>query len=425
MSHRRSGRPNELCIHATARPIVGVTGAGESERLQRVRRSLYALVAANAVSQFGNVVAVVALPWFVLVTTGSAARTGLTAFATTLPLAVGALAGGSVVDRLGLRRSSVGADVGAAAAIAGIPLLHVIGALEFWHVLVLAFFAGAFEAPGRAARRAMLPDLAERAEMPFERANSISTTSEHLGYVLGAPLTGVAIATIGAANALWLDAASFLLSAAILVAARVPVVAPAAERTPMLDGLRFVLRTPLLFAFFVTWVVGAFVIAPLAPVVLPVYASTELGGAGALAASVTAYGLGGLVGTAGFGFVGSALPRRHFYRATWVVYALLSLALVVVPPLGVLLVVLFAIGLVAGMYDPFETTIHQELIPVSLRARAFAILIAAEMIVVPPSMLINGVLIERFGLRAALMLFAVGNVLLALFAFANRPAKTL
>jgi MFS family permease len=392
---------------------------------QRVRRSLYALVAANAVSQLGNVVAVVALPWFVLTTTGSAARTGLTAFATTLPLAVGALAGGSVVDRLGLRRSSVLADVGAAATIAGIPLLHAVGALEFWHLLVLAFLAGAFEAPGRAARRAMLPDLAERAGMPLERANSISTTSEHLGYVIGAPLTGVAIAAIGAANALWLDAASFLLSAAILVAARVPVVAAADERTPILEGLRFVLRTPLLSAFFVTWVVGAFVIAPLAPVVLPVYARDEFGGAGALAACVGAYGLGGLVGTAGFGFVGRALPRLRFYRATWVVYSLLSLALVLVPPLGVLLVLLFAIGLVAGMYDPFETTIHQELIPAALRARAFAILIAAEMVVVPPSMLLNGVLMEAFGLRAALVVFAVGNVLLTLFAFVNRPAKTL
>src|SRR5215217_2632245 len=141
-----------------------------------MRRGLFALVAANAVSQLGNVIAVVALPWFVLVTTGSPARTGLTAFATTLPLAIGALVGGPVVDWIGIRRASIVSDLGAAAAIATIPALHGAGALSFPLLLALAFAGSAFEAPGRAARRAMLPDLAARAEMPLENANSIATT---------------------------------------------------------------------------------------------------------------------------------------------------------------------------------------------------------------------------------------------------------
>lgn len=69
------------------------------------RGGLYALVAANAVSHLGNVFAVVA-------------------FATTLPLALGAVVGGPIVDRIGTRRASVVTDVGSAAAIALIPLLH-------------------------------------------------------------------------------------------------------------------------------------------------------------------------------------------------------------------------------------------------------------------------------------------------------------
>ena len=209
------------------------------------RSGLYALVAANAVSQMGNVVAVVALPWFVLTTTGSAARAGLVAFATTVPLALGAVVGGPVVDRLGTRRASVVADVGAGAAIAAIPLLHGLDVLAFWHLVALAFAAATFEAPGRAARRAMLPDLAARGEISLERANSIATTSEHTGYVVGAPLAGVLIATVGAPNALWLDTTSFAASAT-LVAAAVPGVRAAVGRTRMLDGVRFVLSTPLL-----------------------------------------------------------------------------------------------------------------------------------------------------------------------------------
>lgn len=388
------------------------------------RRGLYALVAANSVSQLGNVVALVALPWFVLETTGSPARAGLTAFATTVPLALGAIVGAPLVDRIGTRRASVAADLGAAAAIASIPLLHSLDALAFWNLLVLAFAAGAFEAPGRAARRAMFPDLAAAGGMELERANSIATTSEHTGYVLGAPLAGILIAGLGAPNALWLDAASFVLSAA-LVAGWVPTVRAAIGRTRMLDGLRFVRRAPLLRTFFVIWTVGAFLIGPLAAVVLPVYAREELGGSGSLAAAVTAYGLGGLAGTLAFFAFGTAVSRRSFFVAIWVVYPAVSFALVAVPPLVVLLPLLFGVGALAGAYDPFEATIHQEQTPPELRARAFAILLAAEMMVVPVAMLAYGLLLETAGLRAGLLLFAFGNALLGAYAIASRTTRRL
>ena len=385
---------------------------------------MLALVLANAISELGNVAAVVALPWFVLVTTGSAARTGLTAFATTLPLALGAIAGGPVVDRIGLRRASVVADLGAGTAIAAIPVLHHLGALEFWHVLALAFAAGTFEGPGRAARRALLPGLAERSTLSLERANSISTTSEHIGYVLGAPAAGVLIATAGAPNALLLDAGSFAVSA-VFVGGLLPALRTAVGRTPLVEGLRYVLSTPLLFTFFAMWMVGGFLIGPLASVVLPVYAKEVLGGAGSLAACVTAYGAGGLAGTLAYGVAGPMLPRRALYVAMWIAYPVLSLALVALPGLGVLLPLLAGIGFVTGAYNPFETTIHQELIPAELRARAFAILLAVEMLAVPPAMLLNGFLMEHVGLRAALVLFGVGNLLLGVYALANRPTRRL
>src|SRR5690348_15936824 len=103
------------------------------------RAELLCLIAANAISQLGNVIAVVALPWFVLETTGSAALTGLTAFCTTVPLALGAVVAGPLVDLLGARRASILSDLGAAVVIAGIPLLHGVELLRFWVVLVLAF----------------------------------------------------------------------------------------------------------------------------------------------------------------------------------------------------------------------------------------------------------------------------------------------
>jgi MFS family permease len=366
----------------------------------------------------------VALPWFVLVTTGSPVRTGITAFAATAPLAAGAILGGAIVERVGLRRASVLSDLAAALAIAGIPLLHELGVLRFWEILALAFVAAACEAPGRAARRAMTPELARRAGMPLERANSIATTSEHTGYVLGAPVAGVLIAAAGPPNAIWVDAASFALSGLIVILA-VPSLASAGQPARLADALRLVARTPLLRTFFVIWTVGAVLIGPLSAVVLPVYAREEFGGAGSLAACVTAYGLGGLAGTLAYAVGGVRLSRRTFYVATWTVYPALTVVLVGTPGLAGVLALLFGIGLIAGAYDPFEITVHQELVPPDLRARAFGLLIAADATAIPLSMLLYGGIIGTLGLRAALVFYAAGNLVLGTYAIVNRSARAL
>jgi len=85
-----------------------------------------------------------------------------------------------VVDRVGARRASIASDLLAACAIGAIPALHAAGHLEYWHVLALAFAAGAFEGPGRAARLALVPDLSARADLPLERTNGLARLAEHI-----------------------------------------------------------------------------------------------------------------------------------------------------------------------------------------------------------------------------------------------------
>jgi MFS family permease len=388
------------------------------------RTGIAGLLTATAVSQVGNVVALVALPWFVLETTGSAARTGIVAFATTVPLAVGAVAAGPVVDRLGTRRAAVLADLGAAAAIGAIPLAHAAGHLSFGALLALAFAAGAFEAPGRTARRAMLPGLAAGARLSLERVNAVSTTTEHLGYLLGAPAAGVLIAAVGAAGALWLDAASYAFSAAVVAATVFPA-GGVTERLPLLAGLRFAWSSRIIRTFFVIWTVGAFLVTPLSGVLLPVYARERFGTADALAAMVTAIGAGGLLGASVFLVAGRRLPRRRAFVAMWLVYPPLSCLLIGLPGLVATLAVLATVGVVTGAYDPLEVTIHQENTPEALRPQVFAVLLAAEMTAVPLAMLTYGWVISALGLRAATVLFGVGNLVLGAYAITAPAARDL
>jgi MFS family permease len=115
---------------------------------------LYALYTADVVSLAGNAVAQIAIPWYVLTTTGSATLTALVVFFEFLPIVIAAFFGGVVVDRIGFRVSSVAADLASAAAVAAIPLLATTVGIETWQLMALVFVAALVDAPGATARAA-------------------------------------------------------------------------------------------------------------------------------------------------------------------------------------------------------------------------------------------------------------------------------
>jgi MFS family permease len=391
--------------------------------MQLKRISLHALVAANAISLLGNALAAVALPWLVLVTTGSPAKTGLTAFVTTLPFAAGAVFGGTLADRIGARTTSVLGDAASAVTVAAIPLLHLLGALAFWHILVIGLLRSVCDAPGTAARRVLVPELAEDGGFSLERANSLYTGTEHLGYVLGAPLGGVLIASLGAANVLWLDAVSFALSATIVALAverrRAAASTAGGYLADLLGGLRFILAERAVVGVVAVHTAGSFLAAWIAPVILPVYAREVFHSAPTLGLMVGAYGVGGLLGTTAFGLAGHHIGRRATYVGSFAVYGPIAALLIPLPPLAVALVALLLFGFFAGVDVPIEQTVIQERTPPDLRARVFGLLLASAMVAQPLGMLVAGFVVELLGLADSIAVLAIGLVLLAVAVVVN------
>src|SRR3954468_20279603 len=123
------------------------------------RRALHGWLVADAVSLVGTRVSMIALPWFVLVTTGSATRTGLVALAEMLPLVVLKVLGGPVIDRLGARRVAVACDGASMVVVGAIPFLHHGGHLSFGGFLALVALAGALRGPGDGAKEALVPQI--------------------------------------------------------------------------------------------------------------------------------------------------------------------------------------------------------------------------------------------------------------------------
>jgi MFS family permease len=395
----------------------------------RTRLPLYALLAANGVSLVGNVIAAIAIPWLVLEETGSAALTGAAAAVAAVPLAAGALFGGAIVDRIGLRRASVIADLSSGAAVAAIPLLAAAGRLSFAAIAAAAFLGALFDAPGQAARQALVPELAERAAVPLERANSLLVGTEHVGYVLGAPLAGGLVALLGAAEALWIDAASFG-ACALLVALAVPVVARHVEpgrryRHDLIEGLRFMRNDAVLLSLLVVSTLGNLLISPLASVILPVYAREELDGAGELGLTVAAYGVGGIVGAAIFGLLAFRASREAVFVGTRIVYAAAWAPLIALPQLALLLPLLFTIGVCAGAIVPLLVTVRHERTPPELLGRVLATSAGVVALAVPVGTLLGGLAVEWLGLGGTFAAIAGANALLALAAIVLLARRTI
>jgi MFS family permease len=188
-------------------------------RRPQTTRPLYTLYAANAVSLVGNNLTNIAIPWFVLVTTGSAAKTGITLFFSITPIVIAGFFGGAIVDRLGYKRTSIISDLASGATVASIAGLHALGLLEFPILLGLVFLGALLDAPGGTARAALIPDMAKLADVPIDRASASIQVVERGSRLIGAPLGGVLIAAVGPAGALWIDALTFAVSAGMIFVA--------------------------------------------------------------------------------------------------------------------------------------------------------------------------------------------------------------
>jgi MFS family permease len=396
---------------------------------QTRRLPLLALLTANAISQVGDVMATLAIPWFVLQTTGSAARMGMTGAAIGVGTVLAGLFGGPLVDRAGFKRTSVFADLASGTAVALVPLLHTSVGLAFWQLLLLVFLRSLLTTPGRGARRALMPDLARTARMPLERVNAVDEAIQPLSFVIGPPLAGVLIVAIGSSNVLWLDAATFVISA-LLVTLFMPATSGLTGATSfggargyfaeLQQGVRFVRGNTLILSLMLVVMVANLLDDPLISVILPVYARTGYGGAASLGLMLGGLGAGWLAGTVLYGAIGHRLPRRITFILSFVAAGPLPyLVLAAMPPLAVAVGAFALAGALGGPLNPLLITVTQEQTPQAVRGRVFGLLRALVVCGTPFGLLLGGFLVEGVGLRPTVIGMGICYLGLTLSMFVN------
>lgn len=387
------------------------------------RTPLIALLCASAISLTGSRLTLVAVPWFVLQTTGSAARTGVTGGAGALAYVVAALVGGALVDRFGFRRTSICADIASGVTVAMVPLLYHTVGLAFWELLILVFLSTFFNTPGSTARQSLIPDLATLAAMPLERANTAVQLIRTFAQLVGPVIAGLLIAVTGTSDVLWLDAATFGVSA-VIIARAVPTSSNETARRmansgirrygdDLRDGIQFLGHDRLIVSLAIGSAFGNFLAAALFTVILPVYARASFGTAVGLGLMLSAVGGGALIGTLLYGVIGLRCSRRAVYIGSFLLSGIPRWMLVRSLPLSFVLVALVLVGIGSGMGSPLILTIYQERIPAALRGRVIGAIIALNTIADPLALFSTGFLLDGIGLaRTIVAVNAIASLVL-------------
>ena len=373
-------------------------------------RPLRALLVAEIVSTSGGLMTWLALPWFVLTTTGSPSRMTIVMAAELIGLAVTGLPSGALLQRLGARRTMLLADVTRAPLMLLIPLLHWTGGLNFGLLIAVAVGLGALSSPYFAAQRMILPELLGEDEKVVGQASALFQGAIRLTLLLGPPVGGILIAAFDASTVLVIDAATYLVSF-LLVGLFVPrrdVEPAAAESRGLLTGLRFLVHEPLLRVWMTVLIFGdmawqAFFAAIPVLVVERFDADPRL--AGILYAS---FGVGALIGnTVSFRWLVGRFSGMKLIAFGQPFQALPLWLLAFHLPAPAMALALALSGAANGIVNPSLHSLMTLRIPSAMRAKVMTASSTVSAAAYPLALFAVGPILSTFGAQPVLVLVAL------------------
>ncbi len=170
---------------------------------------------AGLASMLGDRIVTVALALFVIDLTGSPTDLGLVLAAHAIPLVAFMLIGGIWADRVPRHRLMVLTDLIRFVLHAALAALIISGEVEIWQVIVIEALFGTAEAFFRPASSGVVPQTVPEAEI--QEANALMSMSNNVSEFVGPALATALVLGVGAGEAFAFDAATFIVSAALLI----------------------------------------------------------------------------------------------------------------------------------------------------------------------------------------------------------------
>lgn len=317
----------------------------------------------QSVSLVGDGMAPLALSFAVLDLTGSVSDLGFVMAARTIAMVACLLFGGVVADRTTPRKVMLGADLARFSSQAAVAVLLIGGQAEVWHLIVLQTVNGAASGFFFPAITALTPTVVSRARL--QQANALRGIASGVGEIVGPPIAGALVATVGSGWAIGADAGTFGVSVLFLAQLR-PL---AREAIPVQSFLRDLHEGWREFRSR-DWLVAGVAAAGIGNMCFAAFvvlgaaiSKAELGGPGAWALILSSFSVGNLVG----GIVALRIrPRRPFFTA-FLAYMPFAIPVVLlalrVPAPAIAIGACFAgLGLLLGN-ALWETTLQQQVSP--------------------------------------------------------------
>lgn len=365
-------------------------------------RRFWRLWWAGAIDNVGNGAFLAAVPLLAISITDDARTISLTTVATLLPWLLLAVPAGVLADRASCTALMLAAQVAQAVIVGFVAVLVAIGALTMPVLISCAFLLGSSTVVFSIASQSVLPQIVPGAQLT--RANAHQSVATTVGQSFVGPPLGSALFTLAAVLPFGLNAASFVVSGALLARLRVPRLNVGESLSPFAaarEGMRWLARHRLLRGLAILLAVNTFCFQ-LANTTLVLLATWELD------LSPAAYGL--LLTAAAAGSLAGGLMNHRLVARLGAMPTLLgALALNAITFVaigftahGYALAALLALsGLATVTWNVITVSLRQELVPAPLLGRVSSLYRLLGWGLSPLGALCGGILVETFGARAA------------------------
>lgn len=387
----------------------------------------------NFASALGNSIVMITIPWLILEETGSPAFAGLVAAVSAIPGLIISPIGGWLVDHVGRRTVSVGADLLSSMAVLAFPIVALTYGLSSLSILLIAVVGAIFDPAGYTARKTLLADVAKASEIELDRLNGIHDGFMGISWILGPAVGAGLISTVGAINSFWVSAGLFVIAALAIVFLRVGNLGKEARdlaeqkgestnRTLRL-GFQVLWNDKLLRTITFAILIIAAVYLPTETVVLPTYFE-DLGNPAGLGIVISALAAGSAIGSFGYGWISKRVSRKNLVRMTLIGTAVSILPMAFLPPLPFLMLSAFALGLSWGPFNPLISTLIQQRVPADQQGRVFGVQTAVFYAAPPLGMVLAGVSVESLGVGTTYLILAAILSSTALLALLTKSLRS-
>jgi len=369
----------------------------------------------NFSSGLGNSIVMITIPWLILEETGSPAFAGLVAAISALPGLLISPIGGWLVDHIGRRTVSIGADLLSAVAVVAFPIVALTSGLTSSTIFIIAVIGAIFDPAGYTARKTLLADVAKASDIKLDRLNGIHEGFMGVSWILGPAIGAALISNVGAVNSFWVAGGLFIFAALTIAFLRVGNLGKEArdlaekmgEKSDrsLRVGFQVLWSDKLLRTLTIAILVIAAVYLPTETLVLPAYFEEQNNPAG-LGIVISALAAGSTIGSFGYGWISARMSRKNLVRATLIGTAVSIIPMALLPPLPLFLLAAFLLGLSWGPFNPLETSLIQQRVPADQQGRVFGVQTAVFYAAPPLGMVLAGLSVESYGVSATYIVLA-------------------